>query len=87
MNINRYYFVLHIILPKEKAYCDILISISNRLSATGKFDISSGLQDIPTEGIQIWCEENGNKLYENIHFLLPKKNAEEKIRKATEVRI
>ena len=58
---------------------------SNSFGETEKFDILSGIQDIPAEGIKVWCEENGNKLYENIHFLLPKKNVEEKIRTAAKV--
>ena len=51
-----------------------------------KFDILSGIQDIPAEGIKVWCEKNETKLYENVHFLLPKKNVEEKIRNAAKVR-
>ena len=56
------------------------------MGETKKFDILSGIKDIPTEGIRVWCEENEKKLYENIHFLLPKKNVEEKLRNAAKVR-
>ena len=65
----------------------IFFFTSNRFGETKRFDTLSGIQDIPAEGIKVWCEENEKKLYENIHFLLPKKNVvEEKISNAAKVR-